>query len=70
VALLVGEFGAYKVVGGQFIFPLQRTVDRYNVAAQAMTAAAKHVAELDEERKRLLASQQVRWLQFVSGEMT
>ena len=68
VALLVGEFGAYKVVGGQFIFPLQRTVDRYNVAAQAMTAAAKHVAELDEERKRLLASQQARWLHFVSGE--
>lgn len=68
VALLVGEFGAYKVVGGQFIFPLRRTVDRYNVAAQAMTAAAKHVAELDEERKRLLASQQARWLQFVHGE--
>ena len=65
VGVLVGEFGSYKVVSGQFIFPLQRTVDRYNVAAQAMTNAARHVAELDEERKRLLVSQQARWLQFV-----
>jgi len=68
VALLVGEFGAYKVVGGQFIFPLQRTVDRYNVVAQAMTAAAKSVAELDDERKRLLQSQQARWLEYIRGE--
>ena len=68
VGVLVGEFGAYQVVGGQFIFPLQRTVDRYNVAAQAMTNAAKHVAELDEEGKRLVASQQGRWLQFVRDE--
>jgi hypothetical protein len=52
VAVLVGEFGSYKVVTGQFIFPLQRAVDRYNVAANAMTAAAKRVAELEEERKR------------------
>jgi hypothetical protein len=68
VGVLVGEFGGYKVVGGQFIFPLQRTVDRYNVAAQAMTNAARHVTELDEDRKRLLASQQARWLQFVRAE--
>ncbi len=68
VAILVGEFGAYKVEGGQFIFPLQRTVDRYNVAAQAMTAAAKRVAELDEERNSLLQAQQQRWLKFVRGE--
>jgi hypothetical protein len=68
VALLIGESGAYKVVNGEIIFPLQRTVDRYNVAAQAMTAAAKHVAVLDEERKSLLQSQQERWRQFVRGE--
>ena len=68
VALLIGEFGAFKVVGGQFIFPLQRTVDRYNVAAQAMTAAAKPVAELDEERKTLLQSQRERWRRLVRGE--
>ena len=68
VGVLVGEFGAYKVVNGQFIFPLQRTVDRYNVAAQAMTAAAKRVAELDEERKIMVQSQRERWQQFVRGE--
>jgi hypothetical protein len=68
IAFLLGEFGAYKIVNGQFIFPLQRTVDRYNVAAQAMTVAAKPVAELDEERKTLRQSQQERWQQFVGGK--
>ena len=68
VAILVGEFGAYKFVGGQFIFPLQRTADRYTIAAQAMTSAAKPVAELEQERKSLLQSQQARWLHFVGGE--
>jgi len=47
----------YKVVNGQFIFPFQRTVDRYNVAASAMTVASTRVAELEEERERLLKSQ-------------
>jgi hypothetical protein len=68
IGILVGEFGAYKFTDGQFIFPLQRTADRYNVAAQAMTAAAKPLAELDQERKTLLQSQQARWLHFVKGE--
>jgi hypothetical protein len=67
VAFLVTEFGAYKVVNGQFIFPFQHTVDRYNVAAQAMTVAAKRVAELEEARKSLLRSQQERWQQFVKN---
>ena len=56
--VLVGSFGAYKVVNGEFIFTLQSTVDRYNVAAQAMTIAANRVAELEEERKRVLQPQQ------------
>lgn len=67
VAILVAESGTYKVVDGQFIFPLQRTVDRYNAAARAMTEATKRVVELEEERKRLLHSQQEGWVQFVSG---
>jgi hypothetical protein len=67
VALLAGEFGKYKVVNGQLIFPVQRTVERYNVAANAMTAAAKRVAELQAERKILLKSGQERWVQFVRG---
>jgi hypothetical protein len=35
-------------------------VDRYNVAAHAMAVAAKRVAELEEERKSLMKSQQER----------
>jgi hypothetical protein len=68
LAVLAGEFGAYKVVDGQFIFPLQRTVDRYNVAAHAMTVARTRIAELDEARKALLRSQQEQWKQFVNGK--
>jgi hypothetical protein len=66
VAVLVGEFGSYKVINGQFIFPFQRAADRYNVAANAMTAAAKRVAELEEERKTLTQSQQEEWEQLVN----
>jgi hypothetical protein len=68
VAVLAAEFGAYKVVDGQFIFPLQRTVDRYHVAAHALTVAANRVAELEEERKTLVQSQQVGWEQLVDGK--
>jgi hypothetical protein len=68
VAILAAEFGNYKVVDGQFIFPFQRTVDRYNAAAQAMTAAAKQVVELEGERKSLEQSRQQRWQQFVNGQ--
>jgi hypothetical protein len=68
VGVIIGEFGAYKFVDGQFIFPLQRTADRYNVAAQAMTSAAKPLADLEQERKSLLQSQQARWLHFIRGE--
>jgi hypothetical protein len=68
VAFLVAESGTYKVVKGQIIFPMQRTVDRYNVVANAMTVTAKRVADLEETRKSLLKSQQERWSRFVSGK--
>jgi len=68
IAVLVGEFGTYKVVNGQFIFPFQRAADRYNAAANAMTAAAKRVADLEEERKTLAQSQQEEWRQLVNGQ--
>ncbi len=68
VAILVAESGAYKVVDGQFVFSLQRTVDRYHVAARAMTVATKRVVELEAERRNLLKSQQEGWVQFVSGK--
>lgn len=68
VAFLIAESGGYRVVDGQFLFSLQRTVDRYNVVAGAMTAAAQRVVELQEERKNMLQSQQQQWLQFVGGQ--
>jgi hypothetical protein len=52
IAFLASELGSFKIVGGQFIFPLQRTVERYNTAAQAMTLAGKKVAELEAEMKK------------------
>jgi hypothetical protein len=68
VAVLAAEFGAYKVVNGQFIFPFQLTVNRYNAAVEAMTVATKRVAELDDERKDLLKSQQRQWVEFIHGK--
>jgi hypothetical protein len=68
VGVLVAEFGAYKVVNGQFIFPFQLTVNRYNGAVEAMTGAARRVAELDEEKKGLLKSQASEWVQFIQGK--
>jgi hypothetical protein len=52
VAFLSSELGSFKVVGGQFVFPLQRTVERYNVVAQAMTSAGRRVAELETDMKK------------------
>jgi hypothetical protein len=67
VALLAGEFGSYKVVDGRLVFPLQRTVERYNSAASAMTAAAKRIADLEEEAKSLKPPLQEEWQQFVNA---
>lgn len=58
LGVLVRNFGAYKVVNGEFIFPIQGAVDRYNSAAHAMRIAAKRVNELEEERRTLIQSQQ------------
>jgi hypothetical protein len=67
VALLVREFGSYKVTNGQFIFRLQPTADSYNAASGAMAAAKKRMAELDDERTALKQSQVIRWKNFVGG---
>jgi len=65
LAVVLREFGAYKVVSGQLIFPFQRTVDRYNIAAHAMSAAGKRVAELEVQRKDRMQSKPEGWEQFV-----
>ena len=68
VSVLIAEFGAYKVVDGQFIFPLQRTVDRYNVAVHDMAVATKQIAQAEAERKVLLQSQQQGWEDLVNSK--
>jgi hypothetical protein len=52
IAFLSSELGSFKIVAGQFIFPLQRTVERYNVTAQAMTSAGRRVNELENDMKK------------------
>jgi len=63
-AILVREFGIYKVENGQFVFPFQYIADSYNRAAAAMTAAEKRIAELEHERATMRQSQLNRWKAF------
>jgi hypothetical protein len=67
-ALLVAEFGRYKAIDGRLIFPMQRTVDRYNIAAHALGAAAKRLSELEGKRKRLVQLQQEQWREFLQND--
>ena len=67
-AVLVADFGIYKVTNGQFVFPLQYMANRYNAAAGAKAAAAKRIAELEEKQRTLMQPSPKAWAQFVSGE--
>lgn len=68
IALLAGELGSFKVVGGQFIFPLQRTVERYNAVAQAMTTAGKRVVELETDMKKQKQPLPAEWMQLTGAK--
>jgi hypothetical protein len=68
LALLSSEFGSFKVVDGQFIFPLQRTVERYNAAAQAMTSAAKRVNDLETDMKKQSQPLPEEWIQLTGAK--
>lgn len=67
IALLIREFGSYRVTNGQFIFRLQPTADSYNAASVAMGAAAKGMSERDDDGARLRQLQLDRWKKFVGG---
>jgi hypothetical protein len=69
-ALLVREYGIYKVTNGQFIFPFPSTANSYNRAAAAMAAATKRIAELEDERTTLRRSRLDRWKSFVDRQAT
>ncbi|WGR74662.1 MULTISPECIES: hypothetical protein [unclassified Bradyrhizobium] len=64
-ALLMREFGTYRIENGQFVFPFQSMANGYNRAAAAMTDAAKRESELDGERASLRQSELSRWKAFV-----
>jgi hypothetical protein len=68
IAFLSSELGSFKIVGGQFIFPLQRTVERYNVAAQAMTSAGRRVNELETDMKKLERPLPEEWAQLTGAK--
>jgi len=68
VALLLRDFGIYKVENGQFIFPFQSTANSYNAAAGAMAAAARRMVDLEGERAILRQSQFNRWKSFADGD--
>jgi hypothetical protein len=68
IAFLSSELGSFKVVAGQFIFPLQRTVERYNAAAQAMTSAAKRVNDLETDMKKQSQPLPEEWIQLTGAK--
>ncbi len=68
IAFLSSELGSFKIVGGQFLFPLQRTVERYNVVAQAMISAGSRVNELETDRKKLERPLPEEWAQLTGAK--
>jgi hypothetical protein len=68
IAFLSSELGSFKIVAGQFIFPLQRTVERYNVAAQAMISAGRRVNELETDMKKLEQRLPEEWAQLTGAK--
>ena len=68
LALLSSELGSFKVVNGQFIFPFQRTVERYNVASGAMTAAARRVTDLETDVKKKNQPLPEEWMQLTGAK--
>jgi hypothetical protein len=68
LALLSSEFGSFKVVNGQFIFPIQRTVERYNSVAQAMTSTARRVADLEADMKKQNQPLPEEWMQLTGAK--
>ena len=68
IAFLSSELGSFKIVDGQFIFPLPRTVERYNAAAQAMTSAARRVTDLETDMKKQKQPLPEEWTQLTGAK--
>jgi hypothetical protein len=70
VAVLVKEFGIYKVTNGRVVFSVQSAADSFNRAVTALDVAAKRIAEVEDERTTLRRSQLNRWKSFVDRQVT
>jgi hypothetical protein len=68
LALLSSEFGSFKVVNGQIIFPLPRTVERYNAVAAAMVSAARRVNDLETDMKKQNQPLPEEWTQLTGAK--
>ena len=68
IALLIDQFGAYKVENGRFIFQNQAIADRYNASANAISTAAKRIDDLETEGEQLMKFQKEDWERFVAGQ--
>jgi hypothetical protein len=68
MALVSSEWGSFKVVDGQLIFPLQRTVERYNAVAQAMASAAKRVTDFETDMKKQNQPIPEEWTQLTGAK--
>jgi hypothetical protein len=65
IAFMSSELGSFKIVAGQFVFPDQRAVERYNVAAQAMTSAGRRVNELETAMKKQEQPLPAEWMPLI-----
>ena len=68
ITLLLYQFGAYKVENGRLIFQNQAIADHYNASANALSTAAKRIADLETEGEQLMKFQKEGWEQFVAGQ--
>ena len=68
IAFLIQQSGSYTIgANGQFLFPDQSALDRFNVALNAVKGTATKLMQLDTERKQLEQAQQEGWKSAVSG---
>jgi hypothetical protein len=68
VAFLIEQFEHYRInTNGHFMFSSQSIADRYDIASKQINDAAKRIAELEEDRKKLAQLKQEEWERFASG---
>ena len=68
VEFLIEQFEHYRInTNGHFMFSSQSIADRYDIASKQINDAAKRIAELEEDRKKLAQLKQEEWERFALG---